>query len=421
MKKLVYLFAVYAGLPVHADIIYISGSATSVITGPAMISTPGMYRFANDIVGTITIAANNVTLNLDGRNLTALGLGITITGQSDIIIKNGQIQSAANQGIIINQCASVTIQNIDFNSNATGLLALTTTNLVVQECIFRGHTSCGLVWQDINESLMQNALFTQNSCSVVSDITNCTNIIFNTVWANNNQCSITSTYTLLRFVGTIGAELSNCFVNSNTCIGGSLSGYTIDSSSAFILNDCVSNNNQATGDSAVVHAFLLSGSGIILNNCSAVQNNSSALGSEVDGFVLSTSSQGIILTKCVASENAGTLISRGFSLSGTWHCLSYCIANRNGINGNGIADGYFYSINSAAITTEFCLAKNNIGSSVGGFTNNGANNCFFITIAQAHAPGSNYPTMPPNTATYTVPTGSFITTPNNFDNINAVG
>ena len=67
-----------------------SGAGLSIVA-PTTITVPGNYRLANDIVGTITIAADNVFLDLENKKITAGFNGIVVSGQTEITIKNGTI------------------------------------------------------------------------------------------------------------------------------------------------------------------------------------------------------------------------------------------------------------------------------------------------------------------------------------------
>jgi hypothetical protein len=87
-----------------------AGQAPTLITAPRIITVPGSYILANDIIGTtpgivIEIQASNVTLNLNGHTITAtLATGISIdqyvgnnTGNATLVIahvSNGKIVAA---------------------------------------------------------------------------------------------------------------------------------------------------------------------------------------------------------------------------------------------------------------------------------------------------------------------------------------
>jgi hypothetical protein len=189
---------------------------------------PGSYRFANDIVGTITIAASNVTLDLEGRILTGVGLGITVTGQSDIVIKNGQIRNAADRAIVVNQCTNVFIQNLDLTANATALYALTTTCLSVSDCTFRQNTAHTLTAIDVNNSIFEKSIMKYNTTDSVNGnmitLMGCSNIQFDTIHSTTN---------VINYSGDLGVSITNRSI------------MLIQDTLNLIINNCSFNDNFA--------------------------------------------------------------------------------------------------------------------------------------------------------------------------------
>lgn len=93
---------------------------------------PGNYTLSNDIVGTITISADNVLLNLNGKTITGSVDGIFVSGQNNITIKNGRIKDASVNGINLNTVNDIVISSVDFTVNNTGIL-ITASDCVVVE------------------------------------------------------------------------------------------------------------------------------------------------------------------------------------------------------------------------------------------------------------------------------------------------
>ena len=111
-----------------------SSTALSIVE-PTTITVPGNYRLANDISGTLTIAADDVCLNLENRKISGGVNNIEVTGHSNVSIKNGVIEGAT-RGILIDTCTDIEIHNVDFIDNGTGLLIITTTCVTVDESTF---------------------------------------------------------------------------------------------------------------------------------------------------------------------------------------------------------------------------------------------------------------------------------------------
>jgi hypothetical protein len=145
----------------------------------------------------------------------------------------------------------------------------------------------------------------------------------------------------------------------------------------------------------------------------------------VNGFTLASFSQGILLTNCVADNNFGSLQSIGFSISGTGHCLTKCIANLNQSAGSPInIIGFFCTNTSFAVTIQACLTKENInpvfGSSGLGFKDAGTNNALFANIGFYFNGNNSFSSDVPNLVTYDTFLGRFDLTPNAFDNIECI-
>lgn len=91
------------------------------ITAPITISSPGYYCLANGISGTITIASDNVVLNLNGHTINGEGgVGIAVEAGSARVIFNGIITNASS-GIRINNVDSLTLSGVTILNGQVGI------------------------------------------------------------------------------------------------------------------------------------------------------------------------------------------------------------------------------------------------------------------------------------------------------------
>lgn len=122
---------------------------TSITTVPTTISAAGHYMLANDVtVATtgITIDANNVVLDLDGRNIDGTGGGvngiIVNGGRSNILIGNGYISNMSQNGILV-QGDECTVTNCVLQNNLKGIYLNAATHCTIKECQAFSNTSAG--------------------------------------------------------------------------------------------------------------------------------------------------------------------------------------------------------------------------------------------------------------------------------------
>lgn len=142
---------------------------TAITNGPVTISDPGSYYLANNIHGTITIYANDVTLDLMGFVVEpASGEAIDFPiSQQNVIIRNGTLRGASTgldgreldaanclfEGLhtYSNNFAGIyvgsgcVVRDCDARANgAYGIRVIRSTNSVVQDCRIVDNPSVGL-------------------------------------------------------------------------------------------------------------------------------------------------------------------------------------------------------------------------------------------------------------------------------------
>ncbi|MEX0940016.1 MAG: hypothetical protein WDZ41_01520 [Candidatus Babeliales bacterium] len=281
-----------------------SGSGMSVVA-PATISQPGNYRLANDIVGTVTIDADNVDFCLENHVISGGFNNIEVLPEHEnVFIHNGVIQEATNRGIFINTCTNITIANIDFIQNFTVIDAQTTVCIFIENCSFRNNTDQSILYSNITNSKINNCNFEFNNSSFIIDISN-------SVDTNLSALNINSNTTTAGFIGVRFLNSSNCNIfmsniNHNSSID-SLDGIQINTCNSCQINSTNINNNLVNNPSIGVGPFR--GINILSSNqClakeNAIINNNSTMGT-VSCINLDSSNECFIDNNFISSNNGG--------------------------------------------------------------------------------------------------------------------
>lgn len=136
-----------------------NGTVTMISTLPVVISKSGNYMLAGDLSATsspaISITANQVTLDMNGRSLTASGaaastggIGISVTSQ-EVVIENGDIESFGLAGVLLNNTntsatpaggsnTKVVLRDLLMNNNLFGVFSIGGRLNRIQTCIING-------------------------------------------------------------------------------------------------------------------------------------------------------------------------------------------------------------------------------------------------------------------------------------------
>jgi parallel beta-helix repeat protein len=320
-----------------------------------VINQPGSYYLTTNITGIsgkniISIAANNVTLDLDGFALqggSGTQNGIFIQNAStNITVRNGAISYCGGMGVygVSSSGANMVFERLNVSSNIYGFYL--NGAAVVRDCNCQDNNFGGFV---CTIGVISGCTAQNNGSYGVSlsfgTVSGCT------VQDNNSSGIVTS-----------GGTVSDCVVADNAGTGIDLSSgsnivknctitgnyYGIYGENDYVVTGCVVGGNQSTGI-------------VLQNNCSvngctvaanggggiSVQNNGSISGCTVDGNGGGGISvqNGFLITGCTASGNSGIGIS-----ANTVGKVADCSAFSN--TGDGIAAG-----STAEVTG--CLVNNN--------------------------------------------------------------
>ena len=135
-----------------------SVTATAITSVPYAITAPGNYYLPHDLVSTspgvaITINANEVTLDLNGRSLIAegaaesplVGIGIAVLNHEDVIIQNGDINNFGYLGVLFDATdgrrehnQKNILRDVNFNGDLVGAEIVSGSIDLVERCDFDG-------------------------------------------------------------------------------------------------------------------------------------------------------------------------------------------------------------------------------------------------------------------------------------------
>ncbi len=329
------------------------GTAITQSMIPYTISTPGNYYLCESVTtsaaAAITINASDVCLNLD-QNLivNSSGIGITSTNNSNIVIKNGSINSQSN-ALYFSECNYIDISNLTCNvTQADGMIFITVLDLKIEDCYLNSNGSVNnhsILLQAINGGHINNvsiynsglgadgqangffingqesgASLQFNYCTVdtaqdafyVRDIAtgfSNINVIFSNCVATNsmrgfvtegleegpvleNCVALDSTQAGFWIESTSNGILRNCIAKSTT----SGNGFWLRNNNKLVCEDCISNNNSSSG--FYIDYMIGPNDSSIFNNCVSCNN--------ATGFSIANTANQTVISNCLASLNTGS-------------------------------------------------------------------------------------------------------------------
>ncbi len=317
------------------------------------ISEPGSYFLRNDLNGTITITADDVTLDLNDFCVTG---SIIASNCQDVTIKNGAlVASGLDACTMLDTTTDVYMQNVQLIGGVNGIIAINSNaNLVISSCQFLNYTGSGLECQALNTLRVQNCYF-HSAQGAVGILT-----------SESDSLQIADTQFILENVGTYA---TGCWFDASTNIvvrgctfqamaGTRSTGINCETCDTILIEKC---SNTMLGNTGLLCGFLLGGcQNGTLRECEVLDT-----GMTGTGFYTTNNSVNITCDRCVA-QNCAT----GFSIDTTDKItLEHCIAEAN-------TTGFDFSSTSTRGLVQACIAQGNSA----GF-NDGAGTASAITYA----------------------------------------
>jgi parallel beta-helix repeat protein len=318
------MFILLAASSVYADESRIPVYAPATTSTTIVINSPGSYfltqNFSSSASPAISIQANNVFLDLNGRTVTKTGTGANIIadGYTNITIKNG-VLAGGNNGV------SLSVASPDYSH-------LTLSHLTIQDTT-------------------AYALYLQ---SVYADILSCR-------FSNTNTGGGALGAVLLQGSGRIiGNIITATFTN----------GFYLSSSIGLEFKDNVINDfNKSNSTSAGVYLFASNtkGANIVKDNTIVVGNSGSS-GIRINDGSMNNIITGNTVRSCthgIYVESNGNLISHNNLATGVYGLYLTATADRNLLD-NNVIGGFSFGISFISGSTENAYRNNMLRGNVGG-------------------------------------------------------
>ena len=358
------------------------------------ITAPGVYRLSADIAGTITIAASNVTLDLNSKKIIGASVGVSCANQTDITIQNGILQNNTEH-ILITSCTNVTIENVDFIGGQTGVLLQSVESGAIDNCSLRSLSSNGIFLQTCSLIQCTNLEFYENTVSSVLTCSFSNAVIFDTIEVAHNTFNqflnvpefLPQSYIASIFItNSNDVQLNNCSLTNNFYTENNVIIYPLPICGIEVfksdtrIQTCVFSNNNATVESpfslAPFTAINIDAAFTVeINNLECNTNNlfASPPAAAVSAVTVNgnnvnfsaTNTQNLTITNCMCSGNQ---LQQGgncdpFLLGNINNCvISDCLVTTN----SGTESGIFASFIDS-LTINSCTISNNTGTSSRGF------------------------------------------------------
>lgn len=289
-------------------------AAEQLLVTTNLIDTSGNYYLGFDIVGTVTIDASSVVLNLNGNTIVG-GVSLTATSTT-VIIRNGFISADDLVGVDLPEgVQNVALENLlilgsSIGVNAAGTALNPIRRIGLTGVVVEGAATNGIQMSNCQGFFIANSVFNRSQTGHGGLLSDCTQ-----------------------------GKIVNCSFNNNAI--GALSGLSLQGCTNIEIDDSVARSNNENG-----FEFDAATSGILVNNC--VASNNTLVGFSVLGQAN--------LYGCTANNNGVD----GFALSGLFDSLvKQCTAANNiacGFNdGTGAGSAVRYGGNLAyANGTDFC-------------------------------------------------------------------
>lgn len=334
-------------------------------TGATTISTSGSYYLANNITvssgDAVTIAVNNVTLDLNGFTISstaspAAGTGIEVGNRTGITITNGNIVGGVTN-------SGTTFSGNGFINGIRSAIFTSVREIRVSGIVVRGCLGEGIF---LNDPIGRSTVV--DSCLV--DIAGGTGIgaghVLNSIATNCGFEGISATVASHCRGSSVGTGDGVTASIADHCVGDSAGGNGIEATQTLASSG---SSNSGNGILAYVadncYGSSSSGKGILAYNtavnCYATSSTGNGLDSAIARGCYATSFSGNGLAGTTVESCYGSSSSGGTGLSAT-----------NALNCQGTATGS--GIGLSAVTAENCSGSST-GSGTGLFVTRIANSC----------------------------------------------
>jgi dipeptidyl aminopeptidase/acylaminoacyl peptidase len=289
---------------IHTISLDLIGCAATPLFAPTTITVPGNYVLCNTIAGNVTIAADDVQLDMAGFSIiNGSGTALSIGAHKRIYIFNGI--ATGDTGIDISGAQEIKICDMQVcDCITTGIIATSAKQLVLDHCNVSDALT-GLQLQDSTCCTLQKCSFTANQEAVLC--TNVTNSAFQECTATNATLGgysfVASTNNCIR--GSTVTTVGNSAIMSNTY------GFMSSNGSGNVFEQCSLQGivTGATADGVYATGFLLTGSESCskIIDCTCSNNSTSSLGQATP--------YGILLTP--VADTLTTVTQTAFSTTAT--------------------------------------------------------------------------------------------------------
>lgn len=239
---------------------------------PSTLNRAGFYRLANGLTATITIAANDITLDMNGCTVSG---GIVInSGLKNVTIRSGIVDATGTDGIQVNSgCTSIKIADVSIR-NAT----------------------CGINGTQLRDSVIRNCDMTRNATGL--ELTNSSNVLIQNCTAQHNS------YTGFGLVTSTTCALLECKAISTgdgsvQLINETVFGIVSQSGTGNIFDRCIASSTQAlttTDFNSIVAGIALRGTEQFsrITNCEVANTMAGSAGLTIPrGIYLETRFEGL--------------------------------------------------------------------------------------------------------------------------------
>ncbi len=292
------------------------------------ISAPGTYCLTTNLSGSgplITIAASQVTLNLDGHTLTPSGDAIAFDAtatRTGVTVTNGFLSGdSSGNGISLptstNGYYDIQLSNLDITSFSTGINANNVFTLSI-DVTYSYANQTNLTLASCNDTQLEKSMFTGSSSGAGANLNTCDTALIRRCFfdSNSNQGLVVN--------GSQNIEiLSSMFNNNNTTGGNNAPGIQITGgSSNIIIKNCQFCNASSFGAANQKYGIQIGYSNhIAIERCTFNKNTADGAHLQISSDIPSC----VDMISCEAQQNS----TNGFNLFGTDIVVRSCYAFDN--------------------------------------------------------------------------------------------